>query len=95
MVFCDEPQGSDRDETRCLSKNKQFFVYLSNYIPCGLGFTIESRVERTHPDQSFHKFNAKIFIIMSDEFMVALEPNQGHAYALLIELENNSTDKAA
>jgi hypothetical protein len=32
---------------------------------------------------------------MSDEFMVALEPNQGHAYALLIELENNSTDKAA
>ena len=28
--------------------------------------------------------------------MVALEPNQGHAYALLKELEeNNSTDKAA
>ena len=33
---------------------------------------------------------------MSDEFMVALEPNQDHAYALLKELEeNNSTDKAA
>ena len=34
---------------------------------------------------------------MSEEFMVALEPNQGHAYALLKELEenNNSTDKAA
>jgi hypothetical protein len=28
--------------------------------------------------------------------MVALEPNQGHAYALLKEIEeNNSTDKAA
>ena len=36
------------------------------------------------------------FLIMSDEFMVALEPNQGHAYALLKELEeNNSTNKAA
>ena len=33
---------------------------------------------------------------MSEEFMVALEPNQCHAYALLKELEeNNSTDKAA
>ena len=33
---------------------------------------------------------------MSDEFMVALESNQGHAYALLKEIEeNNSTDKAA
>ena len=33
---------------------------------------------------------------MSEEFMVALEPNQGHAYALLEELEeNNSTNKAA
>ena len=33
---------------------------------------------------------------MSDEFMVALEPNQGHAYDLLQELdENNYTDKAA
>ena len=33
---------------------------------------------------------------MSEEFMVALEPNQSHAYALLKELEeNNSTDKAA
>lgn len=33
---------------------------------------------------------------MSEEFMVALEPNQGHAYALLKDLEeNNSIDKAA
>ena len=33
---------------------------------------------------------------MSEEFMVALEPNQGHAYALLKEIEeNNSTEKAA
>lgn len=33
---------------------------------------------------------------MSDEFMVALEPNQDHAYTLLKELEeNSSTDKAA
>ena len=33
---------------------------------------------------------------MSEEFLVALEPNQGHAYDLLKELEeNNSTDKAA
>ena len=96
MVFCHESEGSYRNETICLRHTKQFFVHLSHYIPCGLGFTIESRVERTHPDQSFHKFNAKIFIIMSDEFMVALEPNQGHAYALLKEIEeNNSTDKAA
>ena len=33
---------------------------------------------------------------MIEEFMVALEPNQGHAYVLLKELEeNSSTDKAA
>ena len=33
---------------------------------------------------------------MSEECMVALEPNQGHAYTLLKELEeNSSTDKAA
>ena len=33
---------------------------------------------------------------MSEEFMVALEPNQGHAYTLLKELEeNSSTEKAA
>jgi hypothetical protein len=33
---------------------------------------------------------------MSEEFMVVLEPNQGHAYTLLKELEeNSSTDKAA
>jgi hypothetical protein len=33
---------------------------------------------------------------MSEEFMVALEPNQGHAHALLKEFEeNNSADKAA
>ena len=37
-----------------------------------------------------------IFLIMSEEFMVALEPNQGHAHALLKEFEeNNSADKAA
>ena len=33
---------------------------------------------------------------MSEEFMVALEPNQGHANALLKEIEeNDSQDKAA
>ena len=35
-------------------------------------------------------------LIMSDEFIVVLEPNGGHANTLLKELEeNNSTDKAA
>ena len=28
---------------------------------------------------------------MSDKFMVALEPNQGHAHAMLEELENCNT----
>ena len=28
---------------------------------------------------------------MSDEFMVALEPNQGHAHAMLEELDNSNT----
>jgi hypothetical protein len=28
-------------------------------IPCGLGETIKSRVERTHPKKSLHRFNAK------------------------------------
>ena len=28
---------------------------------------------------------------MSDKFMVALEPNQGHAHAMLEELENSNT----
>jgi hypothetical protein len=43
-------------------------------------------VERTHPDQSLHKFDAKRLEIMSEEIMIALEPNQGHALAML-ELE--------
>ena len=41
---------------------------LNLMIPCGLGVKIESRVERTHPEKSLHKFNAKNKSI-SEEFM--------------------------
>ena len=55
------------------------------YDPCGLGIIIESRVERTHPDQALHKFNVKIIEIMDDKIIVALAHNQGHAAAMLAE----------
>jgi len=60
-------------------------ILISHFDPCGLGLTIESRVERTHPEQSLHKFNALNYIIMSNEIMLALALNQGHAHALVGE----------
>jgi hypothetical protein len=42
-------------------------------------------VERTHPEQSLHKFNALNYIIMSNEIKLALALNQGHAHALVGE----------
>jgi hypothetical protein len=42
-------------------------------------------VERTHPEKSLHKFNAVNVSIMSNEVMLALALNQGHANALVAE----------
>jgi hypothetical protein len=42
-------------------------------------------VERTHPEKSLHRFNALNVSIMSNEVMLALALNQGHALAMVSE----------
>ena len=37
--------------------------------PCGLGFIIESRVERTHPEKTFHMFKFLKSKCMRNEYI--------------------------
>ena len=56
-------KGSDESALGALTKyfiNTDEIKCLNLIIPCGLGVKIESRVERTHPEKSLHKFNAVI-----------------------------------
>ena len=52
------------------------------------GLSIQSRVERTHPEQTLHMSNLLKLYTMNEQFIQALEPNQGHATAIHGQCEN-------